>query len=217
MITTSDSDARLRNRKRSASNRSPRWLRRQGDPGDRHDTRPPRFQVTRHRPPLPSPKTAVLQSIPPRTGATSVRQRTWGWALAVVVIVLALAAITYGLRAADPQQTFRRCRGRIQAQQAPSKTWMSPSDQQADRAAFLTCGSRWPSVMTRSVIGPETYRRVSAAVSVIANTDRSRRQRRARRGQCHHSRHSIPGRSARSLDLRISRRSVEDLPVTPAN
>lgn len=39
------------------------------------------------------PKTAVPQSIPPRTEATSVRQRTWGWALAVVVIVLALAAI----------------------------------------------------------------------------------------------------------------------------
>jgi hypothetical protein len=41
------------------------------------------------------PKTAVPQSIPPRSGAkpSSSKQRTWGWVLAIVVIVLALAAI----------------------------------------------------------------------------------------------------------------------------
>ncbi len=49
-------------------------------------------------PPTPSgmpPKTAVPQSIPPRTGAKppASKQRNWGWVLAIVVIVLALAAI----------------------------------------------------------------------------------------------------------------------------
>jgi len=41
------------------------------------------------------PKTAVPQSIPPRTGGkpANSRQRTWGWVLAIVLIVLALAAI----------------------------------------------------------------------------------------------------------------------------
>ncbi|GAB7146421.1 hypothetical protein [Mycobacterium riyadhense] len=58
-------------------------------------TRPASGSPPTPPPPGMPPKTAVPQSIPPRSGMKppTSRQNKWGWVLAIVVIVLALAAI----------------------------------------------------------------------------------------------------------------------------
>lgn len=122
------------------------------------------------------PKTAVPQSIPPRSGgkAAASSSRNWGWVLAIVVIVLALAAIAIlgtllftRKQESQPSQE-EKVRSTIQGFDVAVQT----GDLKSLRT--LTCGSTRDSYAEYDEKSwSETYRRVSAArqYPVIASID----------------------------------------------
>lgn len=120
------------------------------------------------------PKTAVPQSIPPRTEATSVRQRTWGWALAVVVIVLALAAIAILGTVLLTRGKHSKMSQEDQVRQAIQSLDIAIQTGDLTALRSLTCGSTRDGYVDYDERDwAETYRRVSAAKQypVIASID----------------------------------------------
>lgn len=127
-------------------------------------------------PPGMGPKTAVPQSIPPRSGGkfAATRQHKWGWVLAIVVIVLALAAIAI----LGTVLLTRTKHSKVSQEEQVRHTIQSfdIAIQTGDLTALrsITCGTtRDGYVEYDEKAWAETYRRVSAAKQypVIASID----------------------------------------------
>lgn len=163
------------------------------------------------------PKTAVPQSIPPRTEATSVRQRTWGWALAVVVIVLALAAIAILGTVLLTRGKHSKMSQEDQVRQAIQSLDIAIQTGDLTALRSLTCGSTamatW--IMT-SVIGPKPiagFRRPNNIRSSPAST-RSSSTARTPRPMSPLSWRSIP-RSARPAASTYSFATISGRSASP--
>lgn len=124
--------------------------------------------------PLP-PKTAVPQSIPPRSGSKSgLKNRNWGWVLAIVVIVLALAAIAIFGTILLTRNNHAKPSQEDQVRQTIQN--FDIAVQRGDLTALrgITCGTtRDGYVEYDEKAWSETYHRVSAAKQypVIASID----------------------------------------------
>jgi flagellar basal body-associated protein FliL len=125
-------------------------------------------------PPLP-PKTAVPQSIPPRSGAKpGAKQRNWGWVLAVVVIVLALAAIAIFSTVLLTRSKHAKTSHEDQVKQTIQNFDIAVQRGDLTTLRTITCGTtRDGYVDYDEKAWSETYQRVSAAKQypVIASID----------------------------------------------